>query len=72
MKLDPEKVFFALNKEFWEGSIDYNMAMAVIQLGDSSIVAKSDQRRMLRTGKIGIEEGRTDEEIDEEIGTQGL
>ena len=48
------------------------MAMAVIQLGDASIVAKSDQRRMLRTGKIGIEEGRTDEEIDEEIGTQGI
>ena len=72
MKLDPEKVFFALNKEFWEGSIDYNMAMAVIQLGDASIVAKSDQRRMLRTGKIGIEEGRTDEEIDTEIGEQGL
>ena len=40
--------------------------------GDSSIVAKSDQRRMLRTGKIGIEEGRTDEEIDEEIGEQGI
>ena len=72
MKLDPEKVFFALNKEFWEGSIDYNMAMAVIQLGDSSIVAKSDQRKMLRTGKIQIEEGRTDEEIDTEIGEQGL
>jgi len=72
MKLDPEKVFFALNKEFWEGSIDYNTAMAVIQLGDASIVAKSDQRRMLRTGKIGIEEGRTDEEIDAEIGEQGI
>jgi len=46
--------------------------MAVIQLGDASIVAKSDQRRMLRTGKIGIEEGRTDEEIDTEIGEQGI
>jgi len=61
-----------LNKEFWEGSIDYNTAMAVIQLGDASIVAKSDQRNMLRTGKIQLEEGRTDEEIDEEIGTQGI
>ena len=72
MKLDTDKIFFTLNKEFWEGSIDYNTAMAVIQLGDASIVAKSDQRRMLRTGKIGIEEGRTDEEIDAEIGEQGI
>jgi len=69
---DPEIVEYMLNRDFWETSIDTQTAMAIIQFGDAGIIARSDQRHMIRQGRIQIADGRTNDEIDDEISTQGL
>ena len=69
--VDPESVTFELNKEFWDGALDAQAAMAVIQFGDAGIIARSDQRDMLRSGRLELRDGRSDDDIDAEISTQG-
>lgn len=69
--INPETVTYSLNKEFWDGALDAQAAMAVIQFGDAGIIARSDQRAMLRSGRIELADGREDSDIDDEIATQG-
>lgn len=62
-----EQIDFTLNTDFWETSLDPSMTMAIVALGDKGVIAKYDQRHMIRRGKIEIEEGRTDEDIDLDV-----
>jgi hypothetical protein len=72
MGADESRAIFQLNTEFFPDDIDPQSAMAIIQFGDAGIVARSDQRRMLRTGRIELDAERTDEEIDGEISNQSI
>ena len=58
---------FKMNRQFFDDSIDPQMVMAAIQGYDRSIIAKSDLQNTYRKSGI-IEEGRTNEEIDNETG----
>lgn len=60
---------FELNRAYWEADIDANTAMAIIQFGDAGIIAKKDQRQMIRSGRLTIPEDRSDDQIDEDIGS---
>jgi hypothetical protein len=67
---DPEKVTYQLNDDFWDVSADPSTIMSSIQLLDRQVIAKSDFRTHLR--KVGwLEQGRTDEDIDEEVEQAG-
>lgn len=70
--IDPDSVSYSLNREFWDGMLDPQSAMAIIQFGDSGIIARSDQRNMLRSGRLELPEGRSDEDIDSELAMQGV
>jgi hypothetical protein len=71
MGQNPELVEYAINKDFWEVNIDPQTAMAIIQFGDAGIIARSDQRHMIRAGKIQFADGRMDDDIDAEITETG-
>lgn len=58
-------VFVALNRDFFDGSIDANQAMMLIQFADRGDIARSDVRAKLREAGW-LEDYRTDELIDEE------
>ena len=58
-----DSVEYRLNTDFWESSLDPQMAMAIIQFGQQGIVGRQDQLHMIRRGKIELPEGRTDEQI---------
>jgi hypothetical protein len=58
---------FKLSRNYWEHTIDPQTAMAIIQFGDAGLIARSDQRRMIRRGRIELAPDRTDEQIDGEI-----
>ena len=62
----PDAVQFQLNKDFWEASLNPAALAAAMGLLDGQVVAKSDVRQMIRTGRIGLDSARTDEDIDEE------
>lgn len=70
--VDPDGIKFELNRSYWESDLDAQTIMAIIQAGDASIIAKEDQRRMIRTGRLTIPENRTDEDIDSDIGDNVL
>jgi hypothetical protein len=72
MGTDPGAVTYDLNRNYWESSIDSQTAMAIIQFGDAGIIARSDQRDMIRKGRIELGAERTDEAIDEELGNDVL
>lgn len=65
----PDQVFFALNQDFWDQTLTAQDIMAVIQLGDRGIIAKSDQRHLLRQASW-IDQNRTDEDIENDAETQ--
>lgn len=67
-----ESVEYQLNRSYWESSLDPQTMMAMIQAGDAGIIARSDQRHMIRQGRIELADGRTDDEIDAEIEGQGV
>lgn len=56
-------VEYRLNTDFWESSLDPQLAMAIIQFGEQGIVGRQDQLHMIRRGKIELPDGRTDEQI---------
>tara|TARA_R110000772_G_scaffold43692_1_gene100644 strand:- start:1956 stop:3353 length:1398 start_codon:yes stop_codon:yes gene_type:complete len=67
---ESQDIEFNLNQDFFEGSLDANIISAVTGLQAIGTIAKRDARYMLRNGRIGIEEGRTDEEIDLDIASE--
>ena len=65
---DGADVEIKINRQFFDQSLDPQAVMAGIALGDRGLLADSDIRAKLR--KTGwIDPDRTDEEIDEEVGT---
>jgi hypothetical protein len=59
---------FKMNRKFFDDSIDPQMVMASIQLFDRSVIAKSDLQQVARRSSI-VDQARTDEEINNEVGT---
>lgn len=65
MGVDSADVYVKLNRDFFDGSIDANQAMMLIQFADRGDIARSDVRAKLREAGW-LEDFRTDEMIDEE------
>lgn len=61
------EVKYRLNTEYWESSLDPQTLSAITGLSDRAIISKSDARYMIRAKRVEIEEGRTDEEIEQAI-----
>ncbi|MGB2065696.1 MAG: DUF4055 domain-containing protein [Marinomonas gallaica] len=66
----PDVVTYRLNTQFYEDSLSPQMAAAITGFETASVISKRDARYMIRRGKIEIEEGRTDEEIEQDIALQ--
>ena len=65
-----EPVTYRLNTQFFEDTLTPQLAAAITGFETAGTIAKRDARYMIRKGKIEIEEGRTDEEIDADIAGQ--
>lgn len=62
-----EDINYRLNTDFWEGSLDSGTISAITGLVSTQSISNYDVRHMLRQGKIEIEEGRTNDDIDKDI-----
>jgi hypothetical protein len=67
---DPDSVFFTLNTEFYDESLDPQTRSVMLQELDRGIIAKTDYRATLRKVEA-IAADRTDEEIDAEAEAAG-
>jgi hypothetical protein len=67
MGINPESIEFQLNTSFFDQNLDAQTLMAIIQARDSGTIAQRDVLHMVRSGKIQIEEGRTDEQIAADV-----
>ncbi len=65
-----EPVTYRLNTQFFEDTLTPQLAAAITGFETAGTIAKRDARYMIRKGKIEIEEGRTDEDIDLDIAGQ--
>ena len=65
-----EEAMIEINKEFYDKSLDPQLVMALIQLTDLQVMAKTDLRGTVRRAGW-IDASRTDEDIDAEIATTG-
>jgi hypothetical protein len=63
----PGTVQYRLNTDFWESSLDAATLGAIVNAGQTGVIAKIDQLHMIRRGKIEIAEGRTDEQIQSDV-----
>ena len=66
----PDEVTYRLNTQFYEDALSPQMASAITGFEMAGTIAKRDARHMIRRGKIEFEDGRTNEEIDEDIANQ--
>jgi hypothetical protein len=67
MGINPDSIEFQLNTSFFDQNLDAQTLMAIIQARDSGTIAQRDVLHMVRSGKIQIEEGRTDEQIAQDV-----
>ena len=67
MGINPESIEFQLNTSFFDQNLDAQTLMAIIQARDSGTIAQRDVLHMVRSGKIQIEEGRTDAQIAQDV-----
>ena len=67
MGADEEAIDVSLNRDFFDSKLTPQEIMAIIQLGDTQLIAPSDQRTMMRTGRLELDSERTDEDIDAEV-----
>jgi hypothetical protein len=67
MGVNPETIEFKLNTSFFDQNLDAQTLTAIIQARDSGTIAQRDVLHMVRSGKIQIEEGRTDEQIAQDV-----
>jgi hypothetical protein len=67
MGINLESIEFQLNTSFFDQNLDAQTLMAIIQARDSGTIAQRDVLHMVRSGKIQIEEGRTDEQIAADV-----
>ena len=62
---NPEEVVYSLNREFFDSKISAQEQMTLIQFADRGDISQADLREKLRKSGV-IDQGRTDEEIDED------
>lgn len=55
-----------INRQFYEATVNPQLLVALMQLSDRGVIAKSDLRNVMRKSSQ-IEQDRTDEDIDAEI-----
>ena len=67
MGANEDEISFTLNRDFFDSRLSPQEIMAIIQLGDARLAAVTDQREMLRTGRIGLDPERTNDEIDTDL-----
>lgn len=67
MGADEEAIDVGLNRDFFDSKLTPQEIMAIIQLGDTQLIAPSDQRTMMRSGRLELDSERTDEDIDAEV-----
>ena len=60
-----------VNKQFYDKSLDAQQIMAMIQLADRGDISQPDIRSLLRKAGL-IDEAKTDDDIDTELGELGL
>ena len=72
MGQEKDNVYFALNREYWEGNLDPQTIMAGISLKDNGIITKDILRDSIRAGKIMIPDDMTNEEIEAEAETSDI
>jgi len=60
---NPDDVFFALNKSFWQSELSSNALQAVMAAKQGSVLATKDVLYMIRQGRVALDPNRTDEEI---------
>ena len=70
--IDPELVSYTMNRDYYATTQSAQEAGAIVTLKDSGAIAVSDMRYMLRTGRIKLDPGRTDEVIDADIETEAI
>lgn len=63
--------FVTFNREFYDSSMQPAEISAAMMLLDRGVIAKTDVRSQLRESGY-IEEGRTDQEIDDEVANDGV
>ncbi len=61
-----------LNKDFYDSSIDASQVNAITTLRDQRLISREDAQYMIRTGRVEIQEGRTNEEINADIASDIL
>lgn len=66
MGASPENIVYELNDDFFSEKMTPQEAVAIVQLWQQGIIAKSDARDALRKGEL-LRKDREDERIDQEI-----
>ena len=58
----------------WNDEINKTLAKAgaIVTIKDSGAIAVKDMRYMLRTGRIKLDPGRTDDDIEADIETESI
>ena len=67
---EADTVTYRLNTSFYEDALTSDITTAITGLETAAIIAKRDARHMIRKGKIEFEDGRTDDDIDQDIAGQ--
>ena len=70
--VDPDLVSYTMNRDYYDTTLSAQEAGAIVTIKDSGAIAVSDMRYMLRTGRIKLDPGRTDEVIDADIETESI
>jgi hypothetical protein len=70
--VDPELVSYTMNRDYYDTTLSAQEAGAIVTIKDSGAIAVKDMRYMLRTGRIKLDPGRTDEDIAADIETESI
>lgn len=65
--VNPESVSYQLNTDYWEQGLDPQTFMAVVQGYQTNLYGQVDALNMIRKGKIELDAGRTDDDIQQDV-----
>lgn len=69
---NPDAVEYSLSTDFFEAGLSPQDLSAILQAKTLGVVARQDVRQMIRSGRVGIDPARTDEEIDLDVASEIL
>ena len=69
---NPDAVEYSLSTDFFESGLSPQDLSAILQAKTLGVVARQDVRQMIRSGRVGIDPERTDEEIDLDVASEIL